>query len=484
MANLIKICTLNCRGLNDKEKRRDVFNYIKDKAFSIYCLQDVHWNSTWEKFIRTQWGYDCYIAGYKTNSRGTAILFNNNFEFNLNRVERDDAGNWLAIDITIHSFRTTLISIYGPNKDDPDFYANVRDVVNNFDNPHCILCGDWNLVQDPINDTYNYGHTNNPKARQYVLNMMDELDLCDPWRVHFPGISRYTWRRQNPVKQARLDFFLISSEILNMIDFVDIQPGYRTDHSCVVLFLRLDNIKHGKGTWKFNNSLLTDDIYIATIRKSINDVKLLYAATPYNHENIRSIPNDSFHVLIDDQLFFEMILLEIRGETIKFSSRRKKESNEKEYNLKQSICEMEQKLSNISNEYDVIKANEMSSNLREKQLELENIRHKKLSGSFIRSKAKWIEEGEKPTKYFLNLEKRSFINKTIGVIESKDGQTLYNQESIKAEITDFYSQLYSRVEVQDKDTIINLESNKLTNDQAKSIEGSMTIEELSHSLNI
>ena len=25
-----------------------------------------------------------------------------------------------------------------------------------------------------------------------------------------------------------------------MIDFVDIQPGYRTDYSCVVLFLRWD----------------------------------------------------------------------------------------------------------------------------------------------------------------------------------------------------------------------------------------------------
>ena len=155
-----------------------------------------------------------------------------------------------------------------------------------------------------------------------------------------------------------------------MIDFVDIQPGYRTDHSCVVLFLRWDNIKHGKGTWKFNNSLLTDDKYIATIRKSINDVKLLYAATPYNHENISSIPHDSLHVLIDDQLFFEMILLEIRGESIKFSSRRKKELNEKENNLKQSICDMEQKLSNISNEYDVIKANEMYSDLRKKTVRI------------------------------------------------------------------------------------------------------------------
>ena len=81
-----------------------------------------------------------------------------------------------AIDITIQAFRTTLISSYGPNKDDPDFYAN------------------------------------------------------------------------------------------------------------------LSNIKHGKGTWKFNNSLLTDDKYIAKIRKSINYVKLLYAATPYNHENISIYP--------------------------------------------------------------------------------------------------------------------------------------------------------------------------------------------------
>ena len=34
-----------------------------------------------------------------------------------------------------------------------------------------------------------------------------------------------------------------------------------------------------------------------------------------------------------------------------------------------------------------------------------------LQGHCIRSKSKWIEEGEKPTKYFINLETRNYVSK-------------------------------------------------------------------------
>ena len=37
----------------------------------------------------------------------------------------------------------------------------------------------------------------------------------------------------------------------------------------------------------------------------------------------------------------------------------------------------------------------------------------KTQGSIIRSKTHWYNEGEKNTKYFLNLEKRHFNRKTI-----------------------------------------------------------------------
>ena len=50
--------------------------------------------------------------------------------------------------------------------------------------------------------------------------------------------------------------------------------------------------------------------------------------------------------------------------------------------------------------------------LEEKKTALENLRKEKLQGHFIRSRAKWVDEGEKPTKYFCHLESRNYLNKT------------------------------------------------------------------------
>jgi hypothetical protein len=58
--------------------------------------------------------------------------------------------------------------------------------------------------------------------------------------------------------------------------------------------------------------------------------------------------------------------------------------------------------------------------LNEAKHDLEEIRNKKIKGCFVRTKARWIEEGEKPTKYFLNLEKRNFVNKQMVRIVKND----------------------------------------------------------------
>ena len=45
--------------------------------------------------------------------------------------------------------------------------------------------------------------------------------------------------------------------------------------------------------------------------------------------------------------------------------------------------------------------------------ELENIYDKKAEGGKICSKREWYQQGEKPTKFFLNLEKQNAINTTV-----------------------------------------------------------------------
>ena len=81
-------------------------------------------------------------------------------------------------------------------------------IVEEFGNENFIICGDFNLVLCPELDYCNYLHVNNPKSREKVLELIEERSLIDPYRQLYPDSFRYTWRKKNPFKQARLDFFL------------------------------------------------------------------------------------------------------------------------------------------------------------------------------------------------------------------------------------------------------------------------------------
>lgn len=80
----------------------------------------------------------------------------------------------------------------------------------------------------------------------------------------------------------------------------------------------------------------------------------------------------------------------------------------------------------------------------------------KLQGHFIRSRAKWVDEGEKPTKYFCHLESRNFLNKIIKKVVVSEEKTLYNQLEIMDEVKSFYENLFKNADYDLSD--IDLES--------------------------
>lgn len=61
-------------------------------------------------------------------------FFNNNFEFKVHQERKDKAGNLIAFDLTIEGNMVTLINIYGPNTDSPEFYEYVREIFLELDN--------------------------------------------------------------------------------------------------------------------------------------------------------------------------------------------------------------------------------------------------------------------------------------------------------------------------------------------------------------
>ena len=54
-------------------------------------------------------------------------------------------------------------------------------------------------------------------------------------------------------------------------------------------------------------------------------------------------------------------------------------------------------------------------------MRLKRITEQKVKGAIIRSKARWVEYGEKNTRYFLNLEKRRGEKKNINKLKLDDG---------------------------------------------------------------
>ena len=100
----------------------------------------------------------------------------------------------------------------------------------------------------------------------------------------------------------------------------------------IILDVSFVQFQKGKPLWKHNNSLLNDKDYIEIINNKIDEVKKQYALPVYNMDQINSIPDDQIQFVISDQLFFETLLMELRGKSISFSSYKKKASEKKKKN--------------------------------------------------------------------------------------------------------------------------------------------------------
>ena len=63
------------------------------------------------------------------------------------------------------------------------------------------------------------------------------------------------------------------------------------------------------------------------MNNKILDVKKQYALPVYNIDEIDNIPNTEIQFNINDQLFLDVLLMELRGQSISYASFRNKQRN-------------------------------------------------------------------------------------------------------------------------------------------------------------
>ena len=458
----MNICSLNVKGLCSNEKRADVLHWLAKKKFDIFVLQETHCSKMLVSNWKLHWEGECFLTEYSTASRGVAILFRKNIDYEIRNIDIDKEGRYILLDIVFDNRSMILCNIYAPNEDSPEFFK----VIENKISPHIaksiILGGDWNFAMAPDIDTFNQKKVHNPKAREIVMQMKNNLNLEDVFRVTNHNERKYTWIAKNPLKMSRLDYFLISDDLLNTSPVSNILYGYRSDHSLVHLVLSFSTNKKGQGYWKFNASLLHDPDYVKKVKDTItateNDLK------GNNHDDI------------SDRLFWETLKLNIRGITIGYCAQKKKRQKSLEYELTKQIELLE-------GETDPRKIAERDNKITE----LENIRKDVMQGVLLRAKSKWIGEGERNSKFFCSLEKHNFLNKTISFLKNGEDEVIKDADILEKMKT-FYFDLYSsRIKdddchVHENEKFFPHDDVKLSREEMMFCENPLTIDEILTSL--
>ena len=169
--------------------------------------------------------------------------------------------------------------------------------------------------------------------------------------------------------------------------------------------------------------------------------------------------------------------MEIRSLTISYTKHKGKQCRNRVTELQNHLEALEKIINNSNNEECLRAEIEEYDNLK---AELQRTYEAK-GGVIFRSKVRWVEQGEKPTKYFFNLEKRNFNRKVITEVKRADGKILVEEHEILEEIESFYRNLYTLQDADNKKTfndfVCDLLTPKLPDEESEEQEGYITIEE-------
>ena len=488
MASL-KIGSFNVKGLRDVKKRRKIFQYLHQRNFDIICLQETHSHSDDVGLWSNEFGGRILFSHGSKDSKGVMILIRKNAPVKIGKTFSDLEGRTIACELGYEDKKFSLVNIYAPNKDDPIFFLSLFIKLAEFEIEigctNKVILGDFNLVLDLEKDKQGGNKSTHEKAANTLKSYMDDEALCDVWRLKHPDSTLMTWKVLKPKAIfERLDFILVSSDLVDNIKAEGIGTAYLSDHGIPWVVMSPIQAPKGRGFWKLNTRLLADKEYVQEIESLMAEIL---------RENMDKVKK------------WEWLKHKIREHSIKYSARKNKDRVNKlllyekkliDYN---ELLQLKYKADNRSNNDSIksqssdtsddmtSKANAMSKKDILQQIdwiekERDSIIEYKVRGSMLRARKNWTQYGEKPTSYFLNLEGRNYKRRNRYSIIDKHGRLISGIKNVLTEQRKFYEHLYSQqshfeYEKFQKFTK-HLNCQKIDELDYEMLEGEMTLQEL------
>lgn len=446
----IKIMTLNVNGISEKHKRTKIFDFMKNRRADIYLLQETHLNKTEEGDTWTrQWKGQTALNTGTSYSRGVGIFLHPLFHGEIKETKQDNEGRIICTKIQWENQEMNIMNVYAPNLigERREFFNTLH--AHKTGHRNFILGGDFNCVENPEKDRMG-GNPNGGTAGSCELKSFTSInELEDRWRAQNPNERIFTWHTADYSRGSRLDRWYTPNNVHQDTSYIACPFS---DHTAVVLQARLtEDNPRGKGIWKFNNNLLTDNNYCNTIRSII-----------------RLSQKDSKDTLPE---WWDQLKTTIRDFTVQYTTKKMAATKKEEKKLQST-------LNDLQTAHD--KNLDLISDTKKR---LENIARERIEGIKIRSRVTWTEEGERPTKFFFQMEKtkQSKANITKLMTETRE---IEGNENILEEARIFYQKLYSKedTDIDEQNRLLRNIERQLHHNLRENCEGPVTRDELTRAI--
>lgn len=99
--------------------------------------------------------------------------------------------------------------------------------------------------------------------------MLEDLSLCDIWRIRHPDVRAYTFRRG--LYASRLDYVFIPDHLEGSASKTQIHRGPHSDHSLLTVEITQQRLQKGPGLWRLDVSLLADKKFTSEMKKFLEE---------------------------------------------------------------------------------------------------------------------------------------------------------------------------------------------------------------------
>ena len=450
----LKCVTLNVRGLRNRDKRINLFNYLKEKKVHIVTLQETFCTDNFSNVFNSDWdGYVYHSHAPSSHGKGVCIMISNTIDFEVIDCHTDRDGRRILLNIDIGGEIFSILSIYCPNviNDRQDFLDKTSKwcMEHALASDNIICGGDFNSVLSSL-DKKNSNFCN--RSATFLKSFIRKLKLDDVWRDFNMYDKQFTYVDPSARdRDSRIDYIFISHSISKNVINSCICNAPVPDHNAVYVNINISKNPRGPGYWKLNVSILKDEEYIRGIHELIDRT-----VADYNE--------------VGNKLVWELCKVRIREYSIKYCA-----------NLKRK------QISRITILEDKLKNNVYKDNYERQAIkhELDNLYGAKAKGAQIRSRAKYVEDGEKSTSFFLGLEKKRQKDNTIEVIKYNNDTYTSTQDLLDV-VASFYEELYRSCKPNRNDISDYLQNltdlKKLSDEERDSVEGKITFEEASRAI--